>query len=114
MVLMIKRGELTADEQRLAETDLEAKQMRATAGSKTAAEELLQILRTSKPIVRKPKRAAEIEALEERLASLAELESPKVPLPLAEVQKLNAKPKLLAELAELKAASRGWFDGTAE
>ena len=30
-------------------------------------------------------------------------------LPLAEIQKLNAKPKLLDDLAAMEAESRGWL-----
>ena len=37
------------------------------------------------------------------------VESPKEPLPLKEVMELNKKPGLLAQLAEVRADSRGWF-----
>ena len=52
---------------------------------------------------------AEIKAVMKRLAELTKLENSKVVLPLAEVQKLNAKPKLLEDLAAMQAESRGWF-----
>mmetsp|Transcript_18099 Transcript_18099/g.46281 ORF Transcript_18099/g.46281 Transcript_18099/m.46281 type:complete len:351 (+) Transcript_18099:56-1108(+) len=61
------------------------------------------------PIVRKVKFETEIKAAEKKLAELAKLENSKVVLPLAEVQKLNAKPKLLEDLAAMKSESRGWF-----
>ena len=57
----------------------------------------------------KPRRAEEIKAIETSLAELAKLESPKEPLPLKEVMELNKKPGLLAQLAEVRADSRGWF-----
>ena len=121
MTLMIEREELTGDEQQLVEREFQMKLNAFEAAEATpprtrtvskAAEQLrkqLETLRKSKPIVWPVKLAKEIRAHEARLGALAELECPKVPLPLAEVQKLNAKPKLLQELAQMKAESRGWF-----
>jgi len=59
--------------------------------------------------VRKVKFEAEIKAAQKRLAELTKLENSKVVLPLAEVQKLQAKPKLLEDLAAMQAESKGWF-----
>jgi len=128
MKRMIERGELTADEQRMVEAEFEEKLCRlacdrqggkqTSPGAARAAEELrakLETVRQAKPHVWRVKFEDEIAEHERRLAALLELERPKVPLPLAEVQKLSAKPRLLKELAEMKAASRGWFaDGKAE
>lgn len=114
--LMIDRGQLTADEKRLLAEEWQHKlsdeEAKRTGASSRAAELLrgkLETLRKSEPFTRKPKHAKEIEALERMLTELAELESSKVPVPLEELEKLYAKPRLLAKLAELKNASRGWF-----
>ena len=123
MERMIEQGELTADEQRRMETKMQAKLLHEEAkqigvsGSSLAAEKLrvkLRAVREAEPIVWpvRPKLAAKIQAHETKLAALAELESPKLPLPLSEVQKLSAKPKLLEELAEMRQESRGWFAGS--
>ena len=105
---MMEQGELTAEEQRWMETKLQAKLVREEAkqmgvsDSSQAAEKLrvkLRAVREAKPIVWPVKLAAQIQALETKLAALAKLESPNSPLPLSEVQKLSAKPKLLEELA---------------
>ena len=66
-------------------------------------------MRDAKPIVRKMKFEAEIKAVQKRLAELEKLENSKQVLPLSEAQKLNAKPKLLEDLAAMQAESRGWF-----
>merc|ERR1719487_733774 len=66
-------------------------------------------VRELKPIVRKVKFEAEMKAVQRKLAELAKLEGSKVVLPLAEVQKLAAKPKLEADLKAMKDESRGWF-----
>ena len=121
MELMMARGELTADEQqqqaeifqeKLKGYDEEAKRAGPSskaAESATALRGKLETLRASKPFVWKPRRAEEIKAIETSLAELAKLESPKEPLPLKEVMELNKKPGLLAQLAEVRADSRGWF-----
>lgn len=118
MKLMIDRGQLTADEQQLVEADLQRKladdeEEARTKGSPSRNAGLLrgrlEILQSSQPFVWRPKRAKEIEAVERMLAELAEIESSRVAVPLEEVQKLSAKPRLLEQLSELKAASRGWF-----
>ena len=54
-------------------------------------------------------RKAEIKAVQKRLAELAKLENSKQILPLAEMTKLNARPKLLEDLSAMQAESRGWF-----
>ena len=118
---MMEQGELTADEQRRMETKMQTKLLHEEAkqigvsGSSLAAEKLrvkLRAVREAKPIVWPVKLAAKIEAHETKLAALAELESQKLPLPLSEVQKLSAKPKLLEELAKMRQESRGWFSGS--
>jgi hypothetical protein len=65
--------------------------------------------RELKPVTRKQKFGAEIAAVKKKLAELAKLENSKVVLPLAEVQKLAAKPKLLDDLRAMEAEARGWF-----
>lgn len=60
-------------------------------------------------IVHKPKYEAEIKAVQKRLAALAVLEKSAKVLPLEDVLKLNAKPKLVADLEAMQAESRGWF-----
>ena len=121
MERMMEQGELTADEQRRMETKMQTKLLHEEAkqigvsGSSLAAEKLrvkLRAVREAKPIVWPVKLAAKIEAHETKLAALAELESQKLPLPLSEVQKLSAKPKLLEELAKMRQESRGWFSGS--
>ena len=121
MERMMEQGELTAGEQRRMETKMQAKLLHEEAkqigvsGSSLAAEKLrvkLRAVREAEPIVWPVKLAANIQAHETKLAALAELESPKLPLPLSEVQKLSAKPKLLEELAEMRQESRGWFAGS--
>lgn len=127
MKLMIERGELTAGEQRMVVTEFEEKlgrlacdwqELRQTRECVAWAAELrakLESVRQAKPYAWRVKFEREIAEHERRLAALVELESTKAPLPLSEVRKLSAKPRLLKELAEMKAASRGWFaDGTAE
>lgn len=121
MMLMVDRGELTADEQRLVAAEFEDKLRllhervkQAGGGVKSSAEieELrskLESVREAKPFVWKLKFAKEIADHKKKLAELAELECPRSPLPLEEVQRLTAKPRLLKELAEMMEASRGWF-----
>jgi hypothetical protein len=69
--------------------------------------------RELKPIKRPVKFEAEIRAVQKKLAELEKLEGSKVVLPLAEVQKLAAKPKLLADLQAMQAESQGWFSEAA-
>jgi hypothetical protein len=64
-------------------------------------------------VTRKQKFGAEIAAVKKKLAELAKLENSKVVLPLAEVQKLAAKPKLLDDLRAMEAEARGWFSEAA-
>jgi len=69
----------------------------------------LAATRDVKPIKRPTKFEAEIKAVQKKLAELAKLEGSKAVLPLAEVQKLAARPKLLEDLSAMQAESRGWF-----
>ena len=125
--LMIDQAMLTAAEKEtvLAQLGskielLETQLASAEAESKAKRVEKLQqlltelrarsgIVREAKPAVRKVKFEAEIKAAQKRLAELTKLENSKVVLPLAEVQKLQAKPKLLEDLAAMQAESKGWF-----
>ena len=127
MELMIDQGQLTASERTQVTSQLaskveqlEAQLASAEAEGKAKRAEKLQAmlveLRTRctsvselKPITRKPKFEAEIKAAQKRLAELEKLENSKVVLPLAEVQKLNAKPKLVEDLHAMQAESKGWF-----
>jgi hypothetical protein len=67
------------------------------------------ITRATERLAEIRKAEEEIKAAQKKLAELAKLENSKVVLPLAEVQKLNAKPKLVEDLAAMQAESRGWF-----
>ena len=69
----------------------------------------LEAVRQVKAVTRKPKFEAEIKAAKKKLAELVKLENTKGVLPLEEVQKLNAKPKLLDDLRRMEAESAGWF-----
>lgn len=118
MKLMIGRGELSADEQQLVAKELTAKlehvreEAKSTSADSKGAKELqatLEKVCKATPFVREVTFAREIAELERSIAALTELECSKTPLPLAEVQKLNAKPRLLEKLAAMRAASRGWF-----
>ena len=66
-------------------------------------------VRDAKPIKRSVKFEKEIAAAQKKLADLEKLENSKVVLPLSEVQKLAAKPKLLEDLKAMQTESRGWF-----
>jgi len=127
MEAMIDGGQLTASERtavmaQLASKveQLEAQIASATAEGKAKRAEKLQAMLADlrarctlvsdlKPITRRAKFEAEIKAAQKRLAELEKLENSKVVLPLAEVQKLNAKPKLLEDLKAMQAESKGWF-----
>ena len=124
---MIDNGQLTAAEKEtvLAQLASKIEQLEAQVASAEAeqkpkrAEKMQQLLtelrarcgvvREAKPVVRKVKFEQEIKAAQKRLDELLKLENSKVVLPLAEVQKLNAKPKLLEDLATMRAESKGWF-----
>lgn len=67
------------------------------------------VVREAKPVVRKAKFENEIKAAQKRLDELLKLENSKVVLPLSEVQKLSAKPKLVEDLKAMRAESAGWF-----
>uniref|UniRef100_A0A7S4BKD7 Uncharacterized protein n=1 Tax=Chrysotila carterae TaxID=13221 RepID=A0A7S4BKD7_CHRCT len=124
---MVDDGQLTAKEReevlsRMEEKaeELSLKLSAAEAAGKakavtqlTAAREELQKkmadVRNLKCITHRPKHAAEIQAVKKKLAALEKLEKSKVVLPLEEVQKLSAKPKLLADLHAMEVDSAGWF-----
>jgi len=98
-------------EVQVASAEAEGKVKRAEKAQAMLAELRLKSAKTRelKPIMRKPKFEAEIKAVQKKLAELEKLENSKVVLPLAEVQKLSAKPKLLEDLKAMQAESRGWF-----
>uniref|UniRef100_A0A7S0NXG6 Uncharacterized protein n=1 Tax=Calcidiscus leptoporus TaxID=127549 RepID=A0A7S0NXG6_9EUKA len=60
-------------------------------------------------VTHRPKHAAEMARVRKKLAEVEKLEKSKVLLPLEEAQKLNAKPKLLAELEAMEIDAAGWF-----
>jgi len=127
MEYMVDKGLLTAEEKRsvaaqfaskleqldeqlaAAEADGKVKRAEKLRGMREELQVRSAALSAAKPIVRKFKFEQEIKTIEKRLAALAKLESSGGVLPLAEVQKLNAKPKLLEDLAAMKSESRGWF-----
>jgi len=127
MEAMVSEGQLTKNEQKVVLDQLasklaalEEKLAQAEAAGKAKAVEKLtdarqELLKRSdavrelKPIVRKPKFEAEIKAARKKLAELEKLENSKKVLPLEEIQKLNAKPKLLEDLKAMEAESAGWF-----
>jgi len=124
---MVSSGQLTKNEQKAVAEQLRQKletleeklAMAESSGKAKQAEKLREMreelvkkadhVRDLKPIVRKPKFEAEIAAARKKLKELEKLENSKVVLPLEEVQKLNAKPKLLEDLASMTAESAGWF-----
>merc|ERR1719152_806591 len=123
---MIDAGNLTAPEKDAVLTQLASKieQLEVQVASAEAegkakrAEKATQLLgdlrarvgrvREANPVARKPKFEAEIKAVQKKLAELDKLENSKAVLPLSEVQKLAAKPKLLEDLHAMQAESRGW------
>jgi hypothetical protein len=129
MEAMIDKGQLTVEEKEAVLEQLSGKmrqleeQLAAAESEKKAkrAEKLGQLLddlrakaaaaRDAKPIRRPAKFEAEMKAVRQRLAALDKLEesSKKTALPLSEVQKLTARPKLQEDLAAMQAESRGWF-----
>ena len=127
MEYMVDKGLLTAEERRevaeqltskleqldaqiaAAETDGKAKRAEKLCGMREQMQARAAAVNALKPMVRKMKYEQEIKAIEKRLAQLAKLESSKEALPLSEVQKLSAKPKLLDDLAAMQSESRGWF-----
>lgn len=129
MEYMVDKGLLTADEKRVvgaqfdtklaqldeklaaaeAEGEKKAKLVEKLRGMREELQVRRAALSAAKPIVRKFKFEQEIKAIEKRLAGLAKLENSGGVLPLSEVQKLNAKPKLLEDLAAMQSESRGWF-----
>mmetsp|Transcript_27788 Transcript_27788/g.89800 ORF Transcript_27788/g.89800 Transcript_27788/m.89800 type:complete len:197 (-) Transcript_27788:509-1099(-) len=124
---MISKGQLTKNEQKEVLVQLQEKldaidtQIQAAAAAGQAKKEgklrevrekleLRRVTVTSAAaIVHKPKYEAEIKAVQKRLAALAVLEKSAKVLPLEDVLKLNAKPKLVADLEAMQAESRGWF-----
>lgn len=124
---MVDNGHLTKDEKevvlgQLASKleQLEAQLVGAESEGKAKRAEKLQAMaaelrvrlaavREAKPITRKLKFETEIKAAQQKLKELEKLENSKVVLPLAEVQKLAAKPKLVDDLRAMQAESKGWF-----
>jgi len=127
MEAMVSGGQLTKNEQKSVLAQLASKlealdeklALAESAGKakqadklREARDELLKrtdAVRDLKPIVRKPKFEAEIKAARKKLADLDKLEGSKKVLPLDEVQKLAARPKLLEDLKAMVAESAGWF-----
>lgn len=113
MEQMVDHGQLTANEKKAVTEQLASKleqletqiALAESEGKTKRAEKLRGMLgelqarsaavQAATPIVRKPKFEAEIKAVQKKLGELEKLENSKVVLPLAEVQKLTAKPKLL-------------------
>jgi len=124
---MINKGQLTKNEQKEVLAQLHEKldtvnaQIEACSGSAQSKKEAklrevrekLEARRDAvtmaTPIVHKVKYDAEIKAVKKRLAALEVLEKSAKVLPLEDVLKLNAKPKLIADLEAMQAESRGWF-----
>jgi len=124
---MVAEGQLTKNEQAAVLEQLTAKlaaleeklAQAEASGKEKQAEKLREMrdelikrsdaVRQLKPIVRRPKFEAEIKAARKKLAELEKLENSKKILPLEEVQKLNAKPKLLEDLKAMEIESAGWF-----
>ena len=124
---MIAGSELTGAEQRdvvgllqqklealdtsLAMAESEGKTKKAEKMQQTRTELVGRIdkVQSSKPVARKDKHHAEMVALRKRLDELDKLEKSKAILPLADVEKLAARPRLREDLAALEADSKGWF-----
>ena len=124
---MIDQGQLTSGEKEvvlqqlaLKTEQLEAQIASAEAEGKAKRVEKLQqlltelrtragIVRDAKPVVRKVKFEQEIKAVQKRLADLDKLENSKAVLPLDDVKKLAARPKLLEDLKAMRDESVGWF-----
>ncbi len=124
---MIAKTQLTAAEQRAVGAQLASK-LEALAAQLDEAREAGKEKRIAKleelvaevtarraavkeamPVVHKLKFGAEMSSARKRLAELEKLENHKGVLPLETVTKLNAKPKLIADLAAMEEESRGWF-----
>lgn len=132
MEAMIANGQLTKNEQPVVLAQLRAK-LEALEVQIASAEEAGKAKRVEKlremhaelqqritavkgapPFVRKPKFELEMKAARKQLKELEKLENTKGVLPLAEVEKLNAKPKLLSDLAAMEAEAAGWFSAPTE
>ena len=131
MEVMVDKGQLTAAEKetvlaqlatkleqlegQLASAEAEGKTKRADKLRSVLDELRVRCAAASevKPIKRAAKFEAEIKNAQKKLAELEKIEKTNGVLPLAEVQKLAAKPKLLEDLAAMQAESRGWFSEAA-
>ena len=125
---MITKAQLTKNEQRevidqlarkIIDIDLQLDHAREQGKEKRVAkleqmrlelDSRRTLVAAAQPVVHKPKFEAEIRAARKKLAELEKLESHKGILPLETVQKLSAKPKLLADLAVMESESAGWFN----
>jgi len=98
-------------EEKLAVTQAAGKTKQAAALLKARDEMQARVvhLRGIPCVTHRPKHEAEMKELRKKLAALEKLEKSKVVLPLEEVQKLNAKPKLVADLQTMEADAYGWF-----
>ena len=127
MEAMIDGGQLDASERSATLAQLTSKleqleeqvALAESEGKAKRAEKLRSLLaelqgrvakvRDLKPVVRKLPFEKEIKQARLRLAELEKLENSKVVLPLEQVQRLNAKPKLVEDLTQMLAESKGWF-----
>ena len=104
-------AKLEALELQLASAESEGKAKRAEKLSAARAEltSRIDLVRGSKPISRPARHAEEMQALRKRIAELDKLEKSSKILPLADVEKIAARPRLREELAALEADAAGWF-----
>jgi len=113
MVLEQLHAKLEAVEIQIATADSEAKEKRAAKLREGHAELLGRIDTVTglAPANRRPKFEKEIVAARKQLAELDKLEvrSKKDVLPLSEIERLNKRPKLLADLRAMEEDSAGWF-----
>ena len=104
-------AKLEALELQLASAESEGKAKRAEKLSAARAEltSRIDLVRGSKPISRPARHSEEMQALRKRIAELDKLEKSSKILPLADVEKIAARPRLREELAALEADAAGWF-----
>ena len=104
-------AKLEALELQLASAESEGKAKRAEKLSAARAEltSRIELVRGSRPISRPARHAEEMQALRKRIAELDKLEKSSKILPLADVEKIAARPRLREELAALEADAAGWF-----
>jgi len=113
MVLEQLNGKLEQVETQIALAESEGKEKKAAKMREAHAEVLQRVeaVRGAKPLNRPPKFEKEMLLAKKKLAELEKLEvrSKKEVLPLSEVERLNAKPKLVADLKAMEEDSAGWF-----